>query len=297
MADTDTSRDYLGFEANGVEYLHNLEHFQNCLFYAKLDSKEDSKFRISRISFNSPTLSFEKNKNRLIEFTGSSMPEEVTITWIEDAYRTVEKFHMKWLRSWYDFEGDFIMLGQLGKFKNLTISAYHYINKNNALSAPLMDAEEVVQFTLENCVPTNMGNSSIEFDWSQGGIKEFTTTYKFSKIIIAERNSNASTVSESTKNGDLYKYSGDISLSGKRSKNDPNGYFVKPEDAWSGQDGKGKEGKYPYTFETKADDDYKAAVKAYEEKLSEAEATAKPSDVAPVTETKKDDTENTSATA
>ena len=295
MASTDTSRDYLGFEASGVEYLHNLEHFQNCLFYAKLDSKEDSKFRISRISFNSPTLSFEKNKNRLIEFTGSSMPEEVTITWIEDAYRTVEKFHMQWLGAWYDFEGDFIKIGQLSKFKNLTISAYHYINKNNALSAPLMDAEEVVQFTLENCVPTNMGNSSIEFDWSQGGIKEFTTTYKFSKIIIAERGADASTVSESTQKGDLFKYSGNISLSGKRSKDDPNGYFVKPEDAWAGKDG--KDGKYPYTFETRATEDYKAAVKAYEEKLAEAEATTKPSELASVNEPKGDEAGSTSATA
>ena len=240
--------DYLDAEARGINYLHSLEHFQNCLFFATIDGADDSKFRISRISVTSPSLSFERNNNRYLALKNTSIPEEVTITWVEDAYRSVEQFHLRWMRYWYDFEADYIPIGRGGKFKNITIYAYHYINKNNSISAPLMDAEPTMTLTLGNCVPTNMG-SSIEFDWSAGGIKEFNTTYKFAKVtgIVYESPKRAATSADNWAEAtNLYSSTSNLGLGGAYTGPKDKSWGSKPEEAWSGVEGAQK----PFSYTT-----------------------------------------------
>lgn len=261
--------DYLDEEAQGIDYLYSLEHAQNNLFFARIDGAEDSKFRISKISLNStPNISFEKNNNRFLTLAGAKMPDEITITWIEDAYRSVEQFHLKWLRAWYDFRADYIPLGRINKFKNITIESYHYVNRNDSVSAPLMDADRIASITLANCVPTNMG-STMEFDWSAGGIKEFTTTYKFSSITNLDyaNNTNGFVDNSSTKNGYLYENPSNVGLGGNYSWSSSSN-LVNPSLAWQG-DGI-KDNARSYTYATTATEEQK--IRALElDKDAEAE--------------------------
>lgn len=262
--------DFLSDEAQGINYLHSLEHLQNCLFFAEIDLASDSKFRISRVSLNTPSLTFEKNNNRFMTLTGASLPDEVTITWIEDAYRSVEQYHARWLNDWYDFKADFIRLGCASKFRNIRIMAYHYVNKNNSISAPIMDADPLITIELSNCVPTNMG-SSMDFDWSQGGIKEFTTTYKFAKCArigyIAPK--QAITSNQNWEDGSLYnRYStrclggayDPVTVTRAKAEWAPDGTLIadagtRPEEAWAGI---GSEVGLPISYTTVPDVDKKA---------------------------------------
>lgn len=179
------SNDILTWEETGVDFLYNLSHAENNLFFAQIEGVSDSQYRISKISVGSPKIDFERNKNRFLSLKSATLPEEVTITWIEDSYRSVEQFHIGWLRNWYDFEADFIPIGNAGKFKNILITAYHYQNNNNSLSAPILSPRPVLKISLVNCVPTDAGSAGYDFGWDNGGIKEFTSTYKFSKIYVA----------------------------------------------------------------------------------------------------------------
>lgn len=282
MASTDSNatgnkigtENILDMEANGIDYLYSLEHGQNNLFFAKFGDLDDSVFRISKINISSPTLNFERDNNRLNRLKGAALPEDVSITWIEDAYRSVEQYHLKWLRNWYDFAADFIPIGAGGKFKTLKIYAYHYVNKNVSISGPLMDADSVVEITLLNCVPTNMG-TGYDFDWSGGGVKEFTTTYKFSQIYVNYKSDpKALPIMDLLKGkSTLYSNVSSLGLGSETSREQPKqtkeGIGTRADKAWSGVGVTNKAHSYSYSTFLKT---YQDKIKKEEEEAAAAKA-------------------------
>src|SRR5574344_1396889 len=98
------------FEYDGVNYIYDLEPAQNNLFWAgnfssgngdkggedyKRREFSNSQFRIQSIAFNAPTLSFssEPNVTHMEYLTGATLSKQVTITWLEDVYHSVQKYH------------------------------------------------------------------------------------------------------------------------------------------------------------------------------------------------------------
>lgn len=174
------SEGLLSIERLGVDYLYDLEHAQNNLFFMGCDNTSDAQFRISSVSLPAQTMSFERNNNRGISISSIEPGEEITVNWIEDAYRSVENFHLQWMRQWYDFGADCIPIGSGGKYKTFTILVYHYINKNKTGGAPVVQPDPVLKVILEGCVPN--GLNSTELSWEGGGLKGYSATYKVSRI-------------------------------------------------------------------------------------------------------------------
>jgi hypothetical protein len=174
------------FEYDGVNYRHDLEPKQQNLFWAgdfwetNPDTSGNDKtadswtrnfinapFRIVNVKIDLPKLSFERHKQLKTQlFKEATYADTVTIGWLDDVYRSVQKYHLDWVNRWYNRQFDVIRCGAGGKFKALTIYAFHY--KNSSLS--LLDVptiELLFRIKLRGLVPKDIG--SIEFDYGNPG--------------------------------------------------------------------------------------------------------------------------------
>lgn len=85
-------------------------------------------------------------------FTGIQRSKNISITWIEDAYMSVSKYHHDWLSNWYDLAHDCFMTGLDGKYRMLDIYLYHYSNTKGAH----MDPNVILKIELRGLVPQSI---------------------------------------------------------------------------------------------------------------------------------------------
>lgn len=146
------------FTNKGIDYLYNLETKQENLFWAgnfgelnrDRESKEDADgahfyvstsgdgsrympdacFRIQGVEINLPTITFEENTlTHQSDFKSLNYNRQFNITWIEDVYRSISKYHMDWmLFGWYDRPNDCLKKGRKGKFRHLELCQWHWYN-------------------------------------------------------------------------------------------------------------------------------------------------------------------------
>jgi hypothetical protein len=182
--------DLLNFQQHGLDYLYDLEPTQNNLFWAGnfsdhddttgADSSDKTKntrtfdnaqYRIRSIKLELPKLEFEEHKQLHINLIKSvTYTKQVTITWIDDVYRSVQKYHLDWYTRWYNRELDCLRCGTDGKFRGLDVVLFHYREANTTLSSPLLTVpvpEPILRLRLRGMVPKDIG--SIEFDMSNAG--------------------------------------------------------------------------------------------------------------------------------
>ena len=189
--------DLQDFQYNGIDYLYNLEPQQNNLFmldkfydpyeqtgtggYDIADGQKPSKmeYRIKKVSgFKLPQLEIKDDFTTSAfrwDFvsTGRSGKNEVTIDWVEDAFWTVKRYHMNWMNHWYDKYLDCMVVGQRGKFRNLVLYMYHYINLNKDTAVPIQKAVPIARFEFKGLIPQSIGDAS--FEWGAPGNDSFTT--------------------------------------------------------------------------------------------------------------------------
>ena len=176
------------FQYNGIDYLYNLEPQQNNLFmldkfydpylsgnstdgYDMPSSGKPSKieYRLKKVSgFKLPSLKIE-DKYMSTPFrwnyvaTGRSEANTVKIDWVEDAFWTVKRYHMNWMNHWYNRYLDCMVVGQRGKFRNLVLYMYHYVNLNTTTATPIQKAVPIARFEFKGLVPKNLGDGN--FEW------------------------------------------------------------------------------------------------------------------------------------
>jgi hypothetical protein len=195
----DDLKTLLEFEYNSVNYIYDLPPQQHNLFWAgnftgTVDSKEANKFdtapfRIQSVKWELPKLNFETNKNMKIDvISGVEIPHEVTITWLDDVYHTVQMFHINWFNYWYNREADCFVSGIKGKFKKLNIVSFHYKNAvSNSLSsvsqsgqpAEMPIPEIICVYMLRGLAPKSL--APISFSYSDTGNEELVS-YNYSVV-------------------------------------------------------------------------------------------------------------------
>lgn len=182
------SKDIPQYEREGLDFLYELEKPANNLFFANFtndsgaDLYADTHFRIASIKVDSPSLTIDYNANKQPVIKTADMPTTVTITWVEDVYRSVEKFHTRWIQSWYDFRSDFLPVGVNGRFKNMELIGYHYKNVVESSSAvPLATTEPVLWLRLYGLVPQKTG-PGYQYGWGEPGSATIDITYNCSSI-------------------------------------------------------------------------------------------------------------------
>jgi hypothetical protein len=149
----------------------------------------DIPFRIQDISFNSPSLEFEDLKTLHIDVVKSlTLNKNVTITWLEDAYRSVQTWHMNWFSKWYSRETDSFVAGITGKYKNLIIYGFHYINASEmadkesaSLQVPI--PEVIFKITIGGLRPLTFGDWKFSFN-NTGNDDPLSLEYRAERAVI-----------------------------------------------------------------------------------------------------------------
>jgi hypothetical protein len=149
----------------------------------------DVPFRIQEISFTSPSLEFDDLKTLHIDVVKSlTLNKSVTITWLEDAYRSVQTYHMNWFSRWYNRETDSFVTGITGKYKTLVIYGFHYINASEmpnpesaSLQVPLPEA--IFKITIGGLRPLSFGDWKFSFS-NTGNEDTLSITYRAERAII-----------------------------------------------------------------------------------------------------------------
>lgn len=135
------------YVSDGVDYLYQLEPRSQNLFWVggfresgAIDASGDpgsglirpfynAAYRIRDIKIKMPSISYEINKlTRLPTPKSIDYPQEISITWMEDVYHSVRKYHLDWLQRWYMREFDCWRCGAQGKFRAMRIIPFHYVN-------------------------------------------------------------------------------------------------------------------------------------------------------------------------
>lgn len=170
-----TLADLTRFEYDSVNYIYDLEPSKPNLFWAgnfssgpadnssppKPEDFELRKFfnaqhRIKSVSFKAPTV--EVAEDSVIQHMSTikkvTFSKEVSISWIEDVYESVRKYHMDWLYNWYDPTTDCMICGRQGKYRRFDLVLYH--EKGNTETYEDPDIEPLFLITFRGLVPTSL---------------------------------------------------------------------------------------------------------------------------------------------
>lgn len=180
------------YEYEAINYLSDLEPFEGNLFWAGNFSSgavtlngtggdfqkrnlANAEFRIQAISLPSVSFNFTENQNlRRNFFTGITRTTEISISWIEDAYMSISKYHNDWLCNWYDLRHDCFIVGPAGKYRKLDIYLYHYAVQEDGTMKPQI----IVQYKLAGLVPTSIKYPDLN---REGGNPILNISYKVGK--------------------------------------------------------------------------------------------------------------------
>lgn len=182
------------FQYNGTDFLYNLEpqqlnFFMPVAFFDPYDAAtgkgsesssysshsismpENLEYRINKVSgFKLPGLTIDDgdfDKGFRVNYAGRPTKQNtLTISWLEDSYQTVRRYHMNWLNHWYNKYLDCMVCGRQGKYRNFSMYLFHYVNINNGTGAPIFRAKPIACFTFMGLMPESIPDMT--FDYSNG---------------------------------------------------------------------------------------------------------------------------------
>jgi hypothetical protein len=171
------------FQSDGIDYLYDLEPQSNNLFWAghfletpgnggngkPVRQFYNAQYRIRKISIPFPKLNIEMHKElRTPILQSAEYDQDITIEWIEDVYHSVQQYHADWISRWYSRQFDVLRCGTSGKFKQLIVIAFHYINDEAGpmiIEAPKI--QPIMAFHLAGLVPKTIPD--LNFDYGADG--------------------------------------------------------------------------------------------------------------------------------
>jgi hypothetical protein len=169
------------FQSDGIDYLYDIEPQSNNLFYAGFFQESitsegkntqavrpfyNAQYRIRKVTLPFPKLEVEMHpilRTPLIQ--KATYDQEVTIDWFEDVYHSVQQYHLDWIARWYNRKFDVLRCGTSGKFKELIVVAFHYINDaDGPVLIETPKVQPIMAFRLAGLVPE--GLPELNFDYN-----------------------------------------------------------------------------------------------------------------------------------
>jgi hypothetical protein len=202
-ATNDLISDLEMYASDGIDYLYQLEPRSQNLFWAGgfreagapgagddpgaglIRPFYNAAYRIKSIKIEMPTIEYEVNKlTRIPTPKAINWPQKISITWMEDVYHSVRKYHLDWLQRWYMREFDCWRCGAQGKFRAMRIIPFHYVNAVSdtatVIEAPRIQA--IMAIDIGGMVPMGVGD---EWTWSHsedGNEGDLNISYMFSSM-------------------------------------------------------------------------------------------------------------------
>jgi len=124
----------------------------------------NAQYRIRKISIPLPKMEVDIHEQlRVPIFKSATYSQDISIDWFEDVYHSVKKYHQNWHGAWYNRQFDVLRCGVAGKFRQLTVVAYHHINdplaSNSLIETPVI--QPVMAFRIGGLVPLEWGSEII----------------------------------------------------------------------------------------------------------------------------------------
>lgn len=201
MADTQiglTGKEFLAFQQKALDYLYDMPLGNDSLFIAQPKIYNKVKlppYRVKKVTFGTPKLNMQYDeKIRRSVITGVDYSNTVTIEWYEDAFNSVQKFHLGLLNNIVDLSTG---LFRVGVSQKLDLDLYHfaYVEGNADAQSPF-DSVAVPKcteyYSIKGMIPEGIGDITYDSD-SGGNLKTVSITYHCADDIIVHNQAFAST--------------------------------------------------------------------------------------------------------
>lgn len=198
MSDIILSQNFTEFKYRGETYIYDVEPAQDNLFMlaAFYDPASGDtggtidepwmQYQMKGISFSGLGLSFKEDafsgpwRATLIENVNNV--KQVKIDWSDDVSRHVYNYHNVWIKNWYNASSDCLPVGPLGKFRNLRIEMYHYVNKSDGYS-PILEPELIGTLEVNGLVPESIPEAKLSYD-ANGNDATLSISYRCGNAIF-----------------------------------------------------------------------------------------------------------------
>ncbi|MBQ2396551.1 MAG: hypothetical protein II304_05840 [Bacteroidales bacterium] len=200
MADTQvelTGKEFLAFQQKALDYLYDMPLGNDSLFIAqpKIGDKVNlPSYRVKKITFGTPKLNMQYDeKIRRSVIAGVDYSNTVTIEWYEDAFNSVQKFHLGLLDSIVDLNTGLFRVGG-GLKLNLDVYHFAYVEGNTDAQSPF-DSVAIPKcteyYSFVGLIPEGIGDIAFDSD-SGGNLKTVSITYHCSDDTILHNQASAS---------------------------------------------------------------------------------------------------------
>lgn len=166
---------------------------KNANLLNNLRSIDNAEFRIRNISIPMPGMTFDSDSQAARVLHTSflkdlSLTKTITISWEDDAWRTIRKYHLDWINRWYDRNKDCLRNGPDGKLRGLDIILYHYKEGNsvNGVLSPLDSIPVPEPILCIHCRGLRPSSAIPELSLDATGSKEdnLTIQYALNRCVI-----------------------------------------------------------------------------------------------------------------
>ncbi len=198
------------FKYNIERYIYDLEPEQDNLFIVTMfsdpkggdgqfDNENWIQYQIKGVSFEGDNLSFDENyttnffRTSLVE--NLNFTKSVTIDWVEDVNRRVYEYHRGWLNCWYSRDSDFIPTGVIGKFRNMRVDVFHYVNINTESFSPVLTPVKIGEIVINGLIPEKVPQMKMSFD-TPNNEGNCSITYRCSQAHFTPYNINGEGVGD-----------------------------------------------------------------------------------------------------
>ena len=190
------SKEFLTLQQKALDYLYDMPLGNDSLFIAKpsiFGGDDLPPYRVKKVTFGTPKLNMQYDeKIRRSVITGVDYSNTVTIEWYEDAFNSVQKFHLSLLDSVVDLNTG---LFRVGGGSRLDVSLYHfaYVEGNVDAQSPF-DSVAIPKCTeyynFIGLIPEGIGDITFDND-SGGNLKTVSVTYHCTDIFTVNQGSAA----------------------------------------------------------------------------------------------------------
>lgn len=199
MADTQvelTGKEFLAFQQKALDYLYDMPLGNDSLFIAQPSVSGCDPlppYRVKKITFGTPKLNMQYDeKIRRSIISGIDYSDTVTIEWYEDAFNSVQKFHLSLLNSVVNLDTG---LFRVGGGSRLKVDLYHYAYvEGNADAQSPFDSVAIPKcteyYTFTGLIPEGIGDITFDSD-SGGNLKTISVTYHCNDISTVSQGSAA----------------------------------------------------------------------------------------------------------
>ena len=201
MADT-TQNEFLDFQSQSLDYLYGVMPVANdSLFIADLVGAagvKNARFRIKDITITPPTVNYEYDTQLRASFPKSvDLQDTVTINWYEDAFDSIQKYHLALMSRAVDFGTGIWAVGHPPMI-DMNVVKYAFVEGNEKLETPfdsLPMPKQTGYCFLKGLQPKSIGE--IKYDSAGGGdIKTVSVTYSVIRIDYQNVTSAITEISE-----------------------------------------------------------------------------------------------------